>query len=159
MATQAFDWHPTLTAIQTNLDENAGVVGGDKVSYYIGELDLLAEDCPFGMIWAGDSEFDIAQSGVDANDRQPYREKKRVFVYLATYQVERGTEDNVWSNAHKQMEDLQTLALNALSADRTVDGNVINTTILNIRTNPPGSPEDEDLQVRRIELELWKDWF
>jgi len=159
MATEAVDWHSTLTQIKTDLEGSAGNVGGSPIKYFLGKLDVTTDFCPLCVIWAGSATFEVVQLGKDSTGRRAYRETKTIFLLCATYKRAKGDEDSIWSNAHAQLEDMQKVILDALTEDTTINGNVMTSEIVAVQKEPPEGPEDEDLQTSRIELKVVKNWY
>ena len=156
---QAIDWHPTLEQILTTLRASAATVGSIPVTYFAGELNVSTDFCPLGVVWAGDADYKVVPLGRAATGRYNYRETKTFLILLATYKMAKQTEDSVWENAHAQMEDLIKLVLDALTTDTTLNGNVLQSFMRTLRKDPPEAPEDETLQVARIELQVIKNWY
>lgn len=158
MATQAIDWHPVILALKSILENEVPQVNGHDIYYDVGKLDLTADYLPACTLWLGSSTFDTARLGKEGG-RLGYREAKQFFLFLASYKAGREAEDSFWSNAHAQLEDFLRLILNAVTADTTIAGNVMQSRLVEIIKNPPESPEDENFQAARIEILVTKSWF
>jgi len=159
MSTEAIDWHATLTQIKSTLEGSASNVGGVAITYFLGKLDVTTDFCPLVVIWAGDADFEVVQLGKDSSGRLAYREHKTIWITMAAYKRVAGAEDSIWANTHAQLEDMQKVILDALTEDTTIGGNVMRSQLESLTKEPPEGPEDEDLQVSRIELLVTKNWY
>lgn len=160
MGSEAINWYPVLEAVQTILEQSIIALGAEDVNWFVGGVDVESAFCPMGVVTGGDEDDEVIDLGKDPDTgRKFYREQKLILITLATHQEAPGSHPNTFAAAHDQLEEFLRKVKNAITADSTLDGTVIDSTLLRSRKAVGLSSDEEVLQIAEVTLEAWQNWY